>query len=150
VRTSAPRCEEGTVVPARREAEGREGREATHGSLARVKTSHLRHFVAAADDLHFPRTAERLGISRQKLASSLAAVEAHWGAPLFDRTATPPRLTKVGQAALADAHEELAKPSTPPEPPRPPAGGKAKASKGVGRAPVVKGEPKPFKKRQGR
>ena len=31
-----------------------------------------------------------------------------------------------------------------------PAGGKAKASKGVGRAPRVKGQPKPYKKRQGR
>ncbi|VXB10826.1 Transcriptional regulator (fragment) [Frigoribacterium sp. 9N] len=31
-----------------------------------------------------------------------------------------------------------------------PAGGKAKASKGKGRTPAVKGQPKPFKKRQGR
>lgn len=115
-----------------------------------MKISHLRHFVAAADDLHPPRTAERLGISRQKLTSSLAAVEAEWGGTLLDLRADPPRLTKLGRAALAAAVEELAKPSTPPEPPRPPAGGKARASKGVGRAPVVKGQPKPFKKRQGR
>ena len=31
-----------------------------------------------------------------------------------------------------------------------PAGGKAKANKGKGRAPIVKGQPKPYKKRQGR
>ena len=115
-----------------------------------MKISHLRHFVAAAEELHFVRAAERLGISRQKLDSSIAAVEAEYGKSLFDRTATPTRLTKAGEAALADAHVELAKPSTPAAPPPRPAGGKAKASKGRGRAPVVKGEPKPFKKRQGR
>jgi len=118
--------------------------------VADVKISHLRHFVAAAEDLHPPRTAERLGISRQKLASSIAAVEEAWGGAVFDLRDDPPRLTRTGRQALEAAHEELAKPSTPPEPPRPPAGGKAKASKGTGRAPVVKGQPKPFKKRQGR
>ena len=53
-------------------------------------------------------------------------------------------------SAVVVAEEELASPSTPPAPPAPPAGGKAKASKGKGRTPAVKGQPKPFKKRQGR
>lgn len=115
-----------------------------------MKTSQLRHFVVAAEELHFVRAAQRLEISRQKLNSSIAAVEALYGKALFDPGAAETRLTKTGERALEDALAELAKPSTPPEPAPRPAGGKAKASKGQGRAPVVKGEPKPFKKRQGR
>lgn len=117
-----------------------------------AKVAQLRHFVVTAEELHFPRAAQKLDISRQKLNSSLAAVEADYGRALFtfDAGSPEPRLTKMGERALADAREELSRPSTPaPADPRP-AGGKAKASKGKGRAPVVKGEPKPFKKRQGR
>jgi hypothetical protein len=115
-----------------------------------VKTSQLHHFMVAAEELHFLRAAQKLDISRQKLTSSIAAVEAEYGATLFDRGAAETRLTRAGERALEDARAELAKPSTPPPPPPRPAGGKAKASKGKGRAPVVKGEPKPFPKRQGR
>jgi DNA-binding transcriptional LysR family regulator len=115
-----------------------------------VKTSQLRHFVVAAEELHFPRAAQLLDISRQKLNSSIAAVELQYDKALFDRSGPVPRLTREGERALADAREELAKPSTPPEAAPRPAGGKAKASKGVGRGKVLKGEPKPFKKRQGR
>lgn len=115
-----------------------------------AKVAQLRHFVVAAEELHMARAAQKLDISRQKLNSSIAAVEADYGRALFDPTAAETRLTKTGERALADARDELAKPSTPPPAPPRPAGGKAKASKGKGRAPVVKGEPKPFKKRQGR
>jgi len=51
---------------------------------------------------------------------------------------------------LVTAREEIAAAPAPAEKPVVPAGGKAKASKGRGRAPVVKGQPKPYKKRQGR
>lgn len=117
---------------------------------ASIKTSHLRHFVVAAEELHFLRAAQRLEISRQKLNSSLAAIELQYGKALFVTDGGETRLTKTGEQALGDAQVELDKPSTPPPAPPRPAGGKAKASKGQGRAPVVKGEPKPFKKRQGR
>lgn len=115
-----------------------------------MKTSHLRHFLVAAEVLHFPVAADKLGISRQKLESSIEALELEFGAKLFDRDVTPYRLTKAGKAAVVVAEDELASPSTPTPPPPPPAGGKAKASKGKGRTPAVKGQPKPFKKRQGR
>ncbi|KQR61940.1 LysR family transcriptional regulator [Frigoribacterium sp. Leaf172] len=115
-----------------------------------MKTSHLRHFLVAAEVLHFPVAADKLGISRQKLESSIEALELEFGQRLFDRDASPYRLTKAGRAAIEVAEAELASPSTPPAPPAPPAGGKAKASKGKGRTPAVKGQPKPFKKRQGR
>jgi len=115
-----------------------------------VKISHQRHFVVAAEVLHLPKAADQLGISRAKLASSIRAVEEHYGRAVFDPQATETRLTKTGRLAYEEALEELAKPSTPPEAPKPPAGGKAKASKGQGRAPVVKGQPKPYKRTQGR
>ena len=72
------------------------------------------------------------------------------GSPLFVRSSTGTRLTTAGVLFLATAREEIAAAPAPAEKPVVPAGGKAKASKGKGRAPAVKGQPKPYKKRQGR
>lgn len=108
----------------------------------------LRYFVAVAEEAHFPRAAERLGISRAKLGSGIRKLEEQVGFSLFDATARPTRLTKAGELLLVEARSELEKPQQH-QAPKPPAGGKAKASKGVGRAPAVKGEPK-YKGRQGR
>ncbi|GAA1928518.1 hypothetical protein GCM10009775_20690 [Microbacterium aoyamense] len=115
-----------------------------------MKIALLRRFVVAADELHFPRAAEKLGIPLASLYTSIDKLEAEVGQPLFSRDGGQTRLTKAGSLLLADAHELIA--SAPPPAPRtpPPAGGKAKASKGKGRAPAVKGQPKPYKKRQGR
>lgn len=109
----------------------------------------LRYFVAVAEELHFARAAENLNISRAKLGSAIRKLEDEVGYPLFDPTAKPTRLSKAGNLLLVEARQELAKPQ-PPKAPKPPAGGKAKASKGVGRAPAVKGAPKPAKRRQSR
>jgi DNA-binding transcriptional LysR family regulator len=73
-----------------------------------VKTSHLRHFLVAAEVLHFPVAADKLGISRQKLESSIEALELEFGQKLFDRDASPYRLTKAGRAAIEVAEAELA------------------------------------------
>ncbi|MCM6763009.1 LysR family transcriptional regulator [Rathayibacter sp. ZW T2_19] len=114
-----------------------------------MKISQLRHFVAVAEELHFVRAAEKLGISRQKLDSSVAAVELELGRPLFEPGAARTVLTAAGRQRLAQAREELAALGDEPGISAP-AGGKAKASKGTGRAPVVKGQPKPYKRRQSR
>ncbi|MCU1404820.1 MAG: putative transcriptional regulator [Glaciihabitans sp.] len=108
----------------------------------------LRYFVAVAEELHFARAAENLNISRAKLGSGIRKLEEQVGFPLFDPTARPTRMTKAGELLLVEARLELAKPQQP-KAPKPPAGGKAKASKGKGRAPAVKGQPQP-NKRQGR
>ena len=115
-----------------------------------MNTTLLTRFVAAAEELHFPRAAEALGISLPALYSSIDKLETEIGHPLFARDQTPPRLTKAGILLLAEARERLAAAPDPSRKPVAPAGGKAKASKGKGRAPVVKGQPKPYKKRQGR
>ena len=109
----------------------------------------LRRFVAVAEELHFPRAAETLGIPLASLYSSIEKLETEVGHPLFTRHGET-QLTKVGILFLDEARVEIAAAPAPVEKPVPKAGGKAKASKGKGRAPIVKGKPKPYKKRQGR
>ena len=110
----------------------------------------LVRFVAVAEELHFPRAANALNIPLASLYSSIAKLEDEVGSPLFVRSSTGTRLTTAGALFLATAREEIAAAPAPAEKPVVPAGGKAKASKGKGRAPAVKGQPKPYKKRQGR
>ncbi|QLD10761.1 LysR family transcriptional regulator [Microbacterium oleivorans] len=114
-----------------------------------MKIRDLAHFVAAAEALHFPRAAEKLGISLPVLYSSIERLEDEVGHPLFVKDGARPRLTPAGALLLDDAREAVA--AAPPAPKqKSTGGGKAKASKGSGRAPIVKGQPKPYKKRQGR
>jgi hypothetical protein len=115
-----------------------------------VNITLLVRFVAVAEELHFPRAARELNIPLAALYSSISKLEDEVGSPLFVRDSTGTRLTKAGILLLATARDEIAAAPAPVEKPVIPAGGKAKASKGKGRAPAVKGQPKPFKKRQGR
>ena len=117
-----------------------------------MKIADLRRFAAVAGDLHFPRTAEALGIPLASLYSSFDRIEAEVGHPLINRSGTPWSLTPAGRLLLEEARERIAHADAdaPAVRTRGPAGGKAKASKGKGRAPIVKGQPKPYKKRQGR
>jgi hypothetical protein len=116
----------------------------------RVNITLLRRFVVAAEELHFPRAAQELGIPLPSLYSSIDKLEAEVGHPLFTRDGAAPALTKAGTLLLAEARVQIAAAPAPPAKPVVKAGGKAKASKGKGRAPAVKGQPKPYKKRQGR
>ena len=115
-----------------------------------MKISLLTRFVAVADELHFPRAAAALGIPLASLYSSIDKLEAEVGHPLFIRDAGPTRLSPAGVLLLAEARAQIAAAPAVESMPVVAAGGKAKASKGKGRAPAVKGQPKPFKKRQGR
>lgn len=114
-----------------------------------MNVTQLKHFVAVAEELHFPRAANALGIPLAALYTSIDKLEAEVGQPLLTR-GSPTQLTKVGTMFIDEARAMIA--AAPPEvqKPKAPAGGKAKASKGKGRAPAVKGQPKPYKKRQGR
>lgn len=116
-----------------------------------MKIALLRRFVAVVDeDMHFPRAADTLGIPLASLYSSIEKLEVEVGHPLFTREKTGMALSDAGRLLLTEARERIA--DAPPPAPKTvaPAGGRAKASKGKGRAPAVKGQPKPFKKRQGR
>lgn len=113
-----------------------------------MKITLLRRFVVVAEELHFPRAADRLNIPLASVYSTIEKIEAELGHAVFTKNGET-RLTKEGNLFLITAKAEIAE---APEPVAPvvKAGGKAKASKGRGRAPSVKGQPKPFKKRQGR
>ncbi|WP_102192366.1 LysR family transcriptional regulator [Microbacterium aurantiacum] len=114
-----------------------------------MKITQLRHFVAVAEKLHFPRAAESLDVSLAALYSSIERLEEEVGHPLFTRGGET-RLTKAGTLLLPEARDRIAEAPAPGPKTVAPAGGKAKASKGKGRTPAVKGQPKPYKKRQGR
>jgi len=102
----------------------------------------LRLFVAAAHYLHFAHAARELGVPRSSVVASVRLLEQQLGYPLFDTSASSTTLTAEGEAFVVDAERQLnasakaaAKNVAAP-------GGKAKASKGKGRAPAVKGERK--------
>ena len=111
----------------------------------------LRQFVAVAQHRHFAHAAKALEIPRSSLVASMRVLEEQLGYPLFDVNASTTTLTPEGEAFRVDAQRQLdtsakaaAKNVAAP-------GGKAKASKGKGRAPAVKGErKKPGGKRTGR
>lgn len=110
----------------------------------------LKRFAAAARHLHFAHAARELGIPRATLIASIRLMEEQLGYELFDSGATSTRLTPAGAAFLVEAERqlEISARSAAASVAKP--GGKAKASKGRGRAPAVKGERKPGRNRQGR
>ena len=110
----------------------------------------LRRFAAAARHLHFAHAARELGIPRATLIASIREMEQQLGHELFESGASSTRLTPEGEALRVDAERQLdisarAAAASVAKP-----GGKAKASKGKGRAPAVKGVKKPGRPRQGR
>jgi DNA-binding transcriptional LysR family regulator len=116
-----------------------------------MDNAQLRRFVTAAEELDLDHAAEKLRIPREALSSSIRRLEAELGRALFDSSdAEGLSLTEEGEALLSDARTELARAAKAAVSSPPQAGGKAKASKGKGRAPAVKGEPKPGKRRQSR
>lgn len=117
-----------------------------------MKIADLQRFVALdAADLHFPRAAESIGVPLASLYTSFDRLEGEVGHPLINRNGSPWTLTPAGRLLLDEARRRIAEaPQERGGAPKSTGGGKAKASKGVGRAPIVKGQPKPYKKRQGR
>ena len=110
----------------------------------------LRQFVAAARHLHFAHAARELGIPRSTLIAAIRSIEEQLRTELFDTAASSTRLTAEGEVFLVDAERQLAASARAAAASVAKPGGKAKASKGKGRAPAVKGERKPGRPRHGR
>src|SRR5687767_11720443 len=62
-----------------------------------VELRELRVFLALAEELHFGRTAERIGVTQSRVSQSLRALETKLGADLVRRTSRRVELTPAGE-----------------------------------------------------
>jgi DNA-binding transcriptional LysR family regulator len=69
----------------------------------------LRVFVAVAERLHMTRAAEALHITQSGASAAVAALEARYGAKLFDRVGRGLALTEAGRVFLPEARSVLAR-----------------------------------------
>lgn len=69
---------------------------------------HVTFFVVIAEERHFGRAADRLGITQPPLSQGLRRLESHLGARLFERSAREVTLTPAGRALLGPAEAFVA------------------------------------------
>ncbi|EFF89022.1 LysR-type transcriptional regulator [Streptomyces sp. e14] len=72
-----------------------------------METRELRYFVAVAEELHFGRAAQRLGIAQPPLSRAIAALERRLGADLLERDSRGVALTGAGAVLLREARAAL-------------------------------------------
>jgi len=72
-----------------------------------METRELRYFVAVAEELHFGRAAERLGITQPPLSRAIRQLERRLGTPLLERTSRAVALTEAGSVLLVEGRAAL-------------------------------------------
>jgi LysR family transcriptional regulator, benzoate and cis,cis-muconate-responsive activator of ben and cat genes len=72
-----------------------------------VETRELRYFVAVAEEFHFGRAADRLGIAQPPLSRAIQQLEHRLGVRLLERTSRSVALTPAGEVLLREGRAAL-------------------------------------------
>ncbi|OPA02050.1 LysR family transcriptional regulator [Bacillus cereus] len=65
-----------------------------------MELKQLEYFMALCQELHFTRTAEKLGIAQPSLSQQIRLLEHEIGTPLFDRVGKRTSITEAGKTLL--------------------------------------------------
>ncbi|GAA0593949.1 hypothetical protein GCM10010174_06280 [Kutzneria viridogrisea] len=72
-----------------------------------LETRELRYFVTVAEELHFGRAAERLGMAQPPLSRAIQQLERRLGVPLLERNRRGVTLTRAGEVLLHEGRATL-------------------------------------------
>ncbi|MEV6126498.1 LysR family transcriptional regulator [Streptomyces violaceusniger] len=75
--------------------------------MDRLETRELVYFVAVAEELHFSRAAERLGMAQPPLSRAISRLERRMGVALLRRTSRRVELTPAGSVFLEECRRLL-------------------------------------------